>query len=163
MAEHILTRELQLALPRAEAFEFFADAANPERITPPELSFHIVTPQPIELREGALIDYKLSIHGLPMKWRTEITKWNPPYEFVDTQLSGPYAQWIHRHTFTELGPSETLVEDEVRYRLTLEPLGDIVHFLVRKQLEYIFDYRSKAIAEILGTSRNHGSFDPASN
>ena len=149
MAEHILTRSLTLDISREEAFAFFADAGNLERITPPELNFHIITPQPINICEGALIDYKLRMRGLPVKWRTEISVWKPPFEFVDRQLKGPYKQWIHRHTFTELAPSKTLIEDEVRYRLPLEPLGDIAHFFVRRELEYIFGYRQKAVAEIL--------------
>jgi len=150
MAEHTLTRTLTLALPRQRVFEFFADAGNLERITPPELNFHIVTQQPFEIGQGTLIDYKLRLRGLPLRWRTEISVWDPPNEFVDRQLSGPYRQWIHRHTFTEIGPQETLIEDEVRYRLPLEPLGDVAHFIVRRELAYIFDYRQKAVAELLG-------------
>ncbi len=82
-----------------------------------------------------------------MSWRTLISKWDPPNEFVDEQISGPYKQWIHRHTFTELGPNKTLIEDEVRYRLPFEPLGDIAHFLIESQLSKIFDYRQKFVAE----------------
>lgn len=149
MAEHVLTRTLELDLPREEVFAFFSDAVNLERITPAELGFHIVTPQPLKLECGALIDYKLSLHGIPMTWRTEITVWDPPNEFVDTQLSGPYSQWIHRHTFTELGPERTLIEDEVRYRLPLEPLGDLAHFIVRGQLERIFDFRQTSVSKLL--------------
>ncbi|MEO5860311.1 MAG: SRPBCC family protein [Pyrinomonadaceae bacterium] len=149
MAEHILTRRLELDLPRDEVFAFFADAVNLERITPPELNFHIITPHPIEIERGCLIDYQLKLHGIPMKWRTEISVWDPPFEFVDQQLRGPYAQWIHRHTFTQLEPNRTLIEDEVRYRLPLEPLGDIAHFFVRRQLDYIFDHRQKVVAELL--------------
>lgn len=149
MAEHVLTRTLELDLPRDEVFTFFSDAINLERITPPELNFHIITPQPIKIERGSLIDYQLKLHGIPMKWRTEISVWDPPFEFVDQQLRGPYKQWIHRHTFTQLAPDKTLIEDEVRYRLPLEPLGDIAHFFVRRQLEYIFDHRQKVVAELL--------------
>ena len=149
MAEHILFRKQSLLLPRDRVFEFFADAGNLELITPPQLAFHILTPQPIKMAEGALIDYRLKLRGLPMMWRTEIAVWEPPRLFVDRQLSGPYKQWIHTHTFTELGASETLIEDEVRYRLPLEPFGDIGHFLVKRELEEIFDFRQQKVAELL--------------
>lgn len=150
MSEHVLSRKLELELPRDEVFAFFADAGNLERITPPGLNFHILTPQPIELARGTLIDYRLRLRGLPISWRTEISVWDPPNEFVDRQLRGPYEQWIHRHTFIELGPRRTLIEDEVRYRLPFEPIGDIAHFFVRRELAYIFDFRQTAVAEILG-------------
>lgn len=84
-----------------------------------------------------------------MKWKTEISVWDPPFEFVDQQLNGPYKQWIHRHRFTELEKGKTLIDDEVRYRLPLEPLGDVVHFIVRRELDYIFDHRQKTVAELL--------------
>lgn len=149
MAEHILTRSLTLPVSRKEAFAFFADAGNLERITPPQLGFHITTPQPIDIQQGTLIDYNLRLHGIPISWRTEISVWEPPFRFVDQQLKGPYSQWIHTHTFTELGPDTTQIDDEVRYRLPLEPLGDIAHFIVRGELVKIFDFRQKTVAEIL--------------
>lgn len=147
--EYILNRSLTLNLPRAEVFDFFADAANLERITPPELNFHIITPQPIAMREGTLIDYQLKLRGFPVKWKTVISTWNPPFEFVDEALKSPYKQWIHRHTFTETGENQTLIEDEVKYRLPFAPVGNLAHFLVKKELDYIFDFRQKRVLEIL--------------
>ena len=152
MAEHILRRELVIGRPREEIFPFFADAANLERITPPELGFNIITPQPITMGVGTLIDYTLSLRGIPVSWRTEISAWDPPNEFVDRQIKGPYSQWIHRHAFTEIGPGRTLMEDEVRYRLPLEPLGDLFHFLIEGELERIFDFRQKKVVEILAAA-----------
>lgn len=148
MSEHILTRSLTLELPREKVFDFFADAGNLERITPPELNFKIITQQPIDIKKNALIDYQLKLRGFPLVWKTIISVWNPPYEFVDEALKSPYKQWIHRHTFTELAPNKTLIEDEVRYRLPLEPLGDLAHWFVRRELDYIFDFRQKTVAEI---------------
>ncbi len=149
MAEYILRRELAVDLPREKVFDFFADAGNLERITPPELKFHILTPQPIHIVAGTLIDYTLRMRGIPVKWRTEISVWDPPFAFVDQQLRGPYKQWIHRHTFTEIETGKTMVEDEVRYRLPFEPLGDLAHFMVRRELDHIFDYRQKTVTEML--------------
>ena len=149
MAEHILTRELTLELPIAEVFDFFADAQNLERITPPELNFQITTPQPFDIKAGTLIDYKLKLRGFPVKWQTIINEWKPPDVFVDEALKSPYRQWIHRHTFTKLAENQTLIEDEVRYRLPFEPFGDLAHPLVRRELDYIFDFRQKAVKEIL--------------
>ena len=117
MAEHFLTRTHTIDLPRQDVFEFFADASNLEHITPPELNFHIITPQPIDIKQGTLIDYKLKMRGIPIKWRTEISVWEPPFRFVDQQLRGPYNQWIHTHTFTALSPTHTLMGAEVRYSL----------------------------------------------
>ncbi|HEY0657739.1 MAG TPA: SRPBCC family protein [Pyrinomonadaceae bacterium] len=149
MAEHILTRQLTLDLPIKKVFDFFADAGNLERITPPELNFKIITPQPINIRKGALIDYRLKLRGFSLTWKTEISVWNPPFEFVDRALKSPYRQWIHRHTFTEIEANKSLIEDEVRYRLPLEPFGDLAHFFVLKELNYIFDFRQKSVAEIM--------------
>ena len=148
MAEHILEREQIINHPREEVFAFFADAGNLERITPPELNFHIITPPPIDIKKGALIDYQLKLRGIPVGWKTEITDWNPPHDFVDTALKSPYKQWIHQHIFEEGANGETIMRDIVRYRLPFEPLGDIAHFYVKKELKYIFDYRYKVIEEI---------------
>jgi ligand-binding SRPBCC domain-containing protein len=153
MSEHTLQRTLTLDLPRREVFDFFADAGNLERITPPELKFHITTPQPIDIKKGALIDYELKLRGFPVKWQTVISVWNPPFEFVDEALRSPYKQWIHRHTFTELEKNKTLIEDEVKYRLPFAPFGDLTHWFVRRELNYIFDFRQKTVTEILGSAK----------
>jgi ligand-binding SRPBCC domain-containing protein len=153
MAEYILERKQIVERPREEVFDFFADAGNLERITPPELNFHIITPQPIDIKKGALIDYKLKLHGIPITWKTEITQWNPPFDFVDSALKSPYKQWIHLHTFEVGENGETIMKDIVRYRLPLEPLGDIGLFIVKRELKYIFDYRFKVIEEIF-TQKN---------
>jgi len=149
MAEHILTRKLTLDLPREQIFEFFADAGNLERITPPQLNFHISTPHPIKIEKGTLIDYKLKLRGFSLTWRTQITEWNPPVSFTDAALKSPYKQWIHRHVFTELEKNKTLIEDEVKYRLPFAPFGDLAHFFVQKELNSIFDFRQKKVLEML--------------
>jgi len=148
MAEHILHREQIIKRSREEVFAFFADALNLERITPPELNFKILSPQPIDIKKGALIDYRLKLRGISLTWKTEITEWNPLHSFVDTALKSPYRQWIHQHKFTIGEAGETIMEDIVRYRLPFEPFGDLAHWLVKKELNYIFDYRYKVIKEI---------------
>ena len=149
MAEHILERTQIIDLPREQVFNFFADAVNLERITPPELNFHITTPQPIDIKMGCLIDYQLKLRGVPIKWKTEITEWNPPFNFVDSALKSPYKQWIHLHKFSVSEKGETIMQDIVRYRLPFEPFGDVAHWFVRRELKYIFDYRQKIVDEIL--------------
>jgi len=136
--------ELWLPLPPARLFPFFADAANLDAITPPWLNFRIVTPPPIVMGEGTLIDYRLRVHGLPLRWRTLVREWQPPHHFVDEQIRGPYRQWIHEHTF-EARDGGTLAREVVRYAV---PLDFLLHRrFVRPDIEKIFQYRSEALCK----------------
>jgi ligand-binding SRPBCC domain-containing protein len=148
---HVLRREQRLPGAPAEVFRFFADAHNLEAITPPWLSFHVVTSAPIEMRLGALIEYRLRLHGLRIAWLTRIEEWTPGVRFVDQQLSGPYALWHHTHEFAPGWSDATVMRDVVRYALPLWPLGEAAHaLLVRRDLERIFDYRGVEVARRLG-------------
>lgn len=147
---YLLERTQIVAQPRSEVFAFFADAANLERLTPPFLAFHILTPSPIEMKAGALIDYRIRLSGIPLRWRTRIEELVPDTRFVDVQLKGPYARWHHTHTFRDV-PGGTEVGDRVEYALPLGPLGTIAHaVMVRRQLRAIFDYRAEVMRTLFG-------------
>jgi ligand-binding SRPBCC domain-containing protein len=139
---------MSLPLPREEVFAFFAEAANLERITPPELHFRILTPQPISMQQGTLIDYRLCLFGVPLRWQAHISHWRPPSGFVDEQLRGPYRLWRHTHRFHD-GGEATIIEDVVRYQLPFGLFGNIFHPLVRLQLKRIFRFRQSAVRSCL--------------
>ena len=148
MRIHTLRSEQFVARPLEEVFRFFSDAGNLQRITPAYLDFQILTPRPIEIRPGTLLDYRLKWHGFPIRWRTRILEWNPPHSFVDLQLKGPYRLWRHTHTF-HAGNGGTRMVDTVDYALPLGLLGELAHTLkVRKDVEGIFEYRRQSIARI---------------
>jgi ligand-binding SRPBCC domain-containing protein len=147
MQEFTLQTELWLPRPSNEVFPFFAEARNLERLTPPWLKFEVLTPSPISMQPGTLIDYRIRVHGFPLRWRTEIAEWNPPHQFVDVQVRGPYALWRHTHTFEERDGG-TLCGDHVRYH----PRGGALMnwFFVRRDVEQIFQYRQERLKEMFG-------------
>ena len=131
-----------LPRPLDEVFEFFADASNLEVITPPWLKFSVATPTPIEMRPGALIDYRLRFRGIPVRWRSEITEWDPPHRFADVQVKGPYRQWSHEHSFEERDGG-TLAGDRVAYAVCGGALANAL--VVRRDVKRIFDYRKQTL------------------
>src|SRR5215510_6693354 len=135
---------------RAETFAFFSDAFNLERITPPFLRFRILTPSPIKMETGTLIEYRLALFGVPIRWRTLIESWIPEESFVDRQIMGPYAYWRHMHLFEVRGPRQTLVRDRVEYGIPYAIPGRIAHALfIKRWLNEIFDYRAAMIEHML--------------
>ena len=146
-----LIREQWIPQPLDAAFAFFSRPENLEKITPPWLGFHIVRAD-TELHTGSLIEYKLRMRGVPMRWVSEITEWNPPHSFVDAQLRGPYAMWRHEHSFAAENGG-TRIRDHVRYALPFGIVGALVHTLiVRRDVEGIFAYRKERL-ELLGACR----------
>ena len=151
MTEFVFEREMTIPRPLAEVFPFFADAENLEALTPPWLHFRILTPTPIPMAVGTLIEYEIRFRGMPIRWRTKITDWEPPHRFVDEQLSGPYRQWIHEHTFTETADG-TRMKDVVRYAVLG---GRLVNRLfVASEVERIFEYRTERLREIFADSKD---------
>ncbi|HEX5131423.1 MAG TPA: SRPBCC family protein [Candidatus Krumholzibacteria bacterium] len=149
-------REQFIERPLDEVFAFYADAANLERITPPWLNFRILTPLPIPMRAGTLIEYQIRLRGLPMRWQTRIAEWNAPHGFMDVQVRGPYRVWEHRHEFHAVSGG-TLVRDTIDYALPAGWLGELVRrFVVSGDIEKIFDHRRRALMTIFALdSRVH--------
>ena len=144
---YALSTRLWVPRSRPDVFALFSDAFQLERLTPPWLNFRVLTPGPIEMQSGRLIDYQIKLHGIPIRWRTKITNWEPPHRFTDSQLRGPYRLWVHRHTFEEVDGG-TLVRDRVDY---LVPGGAIVNRLfVQGDLRRIFNYRHDQLPGLLG-------------
>ena len=144
MKTFTLTNELWLPQQPQDVFPFFADAFNLERLTPPSLGFQVLTPPPIEMKVGTLIDYRVRLRGIPMRWQSEITEWEPPHRFVDEQRRGPYRMWIHEHTFTSQDGG-TMAKDTVRYAV----LGGAIvqRLFVASELKRIFQYRNAALKD----------------
>ena len=147
MKEHLFSSELWLARLPAEIFPFFADAKNLGAITPPWLHFKILTPGEIQMGVGALIDYRINLHGLPLRWRTKITDWEPPFRFVDEQIKGPFQRWTHEHRFEKSGQG-TLCHDRVRYSILGGPI--IQRLFVERDVKRIFAFRAAKLTQLFG-------------
>ena len=141
---------LWLPQPLIEVFPFFCDARNLEVLTPPWLRFEVLTPAPISLALDTTIDYRLRLRGLPIRWQSEITAWEPPHRFVDEQRRGPYRLWVHEHRFREQD-GQTLAEDHIRYA---PPGGALVNrLLVARDVAKIFKYRHRQMELIFGAAQ----------
>ncbi|HEX4147880.1 MAG TPA: SRPBCC family protein [Pirellulales bacterium] len=147
-----LEREQFVPRPLEEVFAFFSDAHILEAITPAFLQFRILTPDPLKLTAGFLMDYHLKLFGVPLHWQSRIETFEPPHCFIDVQLRGPYRRWHHLHRFTAVAGGTQIV-DEVDYELPWGPLGPLAHALfVRSTLNRIFDYRRDRVAELFSQS-----------
>lgn len=153
IAPYVLERQQWVPASLDEVFRFFSEAGNLELLTPQWLRFQILTPLPISMFPGTLINYRLHWHGIPMRWRTEITVWQPPHAFEDVQLKGPYKLWRHIHRF-EAVDGGTLILDRVEYLLPFGAVGRMVHaFSVRRNVQSIFEFREQKVEQIFGSGR----------
>ncbi len=144
-----LERTQVIEAPLLDVFAFFSEARNLEMLTPPWLRFTVVTPEPVRMSAGTLIEYRLRVHRVPLRWVSRIETWEPPNRFIDVQVRGPYRHWHHTHEF-EAHEHGTLIRDNVEYRLPLGPLGRLAHAaLVQRDLAGVFDYRREQTARIL--------------
>jgi ligand-binding SRPBCC domain-containing protein len=148
-----LHSEVVLPVPLERAFAFFADAWNLERITPPWLEFGIRTRRPLDMREGAIIDYRIRLHGVPIPWRTRIDVWEPGVRFVDRQVLGPYRWWRHEHRF-EAVAGGTRIVDHVEY---LPRVAWLTRRWVQRDVERIFGYRREALGRELSQTASGSS------
>ena len=151
MKARTLERTQEIDAPLDKVFAFFSNAENLQALTPPFLGFRILSDLPIDMREGARIEYSIKLFGIPMRWSTLISTWEPGVRFVDEQMKGPYALWHHTHEFVAKG-DKTEMRDVVLYKEPLGFLGTIANFLfVKRTLRRIFDYRMEAVSSILGS------------
>jgi len=140
--------ETILNKPIHEVFPFFANAENLDAVTPTWLKFEILTSLPIEMKIGTQVDYRLRLHGIPIRWHSEITEWDPPHKFTDVQLKGPYRFWKHEHLFSAESDRTRMI-DRVEYSIPGWIFSPMVHSLfVKNDLEKIFAYREKKFGVI---------------
>ena len=145
MAEHIIDQSFSIGQSKEDIFDFFASAENLERLTPPWLNFKIISSLPINMDVGTVIEYEIKLHGIPIRWESEITLWDPPHRFCDIQRKGPYKKWVHEHIF-ETSDVGTLVKDKVNYEVIG---GNLINKLfVKNDLAKIFNYRQATLLTI---------------
>ena len=151
MAEHIIDQSFTIGQSKEDIFEFFASAENLERLTPPWLNFKILSALPIDMDAGTVIEYQIKLHGIPIRWESEITLWDPPHSFCDVQRKGPYRRWVHEHIF-DTSDVGTLVRDRVNYEVIG---GNLINKLfVKKDLDKIFNYRQATLLSIFNYECN---------
>jgi len=162
---HLLEREQWIPRPLKKVFPFFERPENLALITPPWMGFELLSPSPVAMAEGRLIDYRIRIKGMPVRWCSLISSYEPPHRFVDKQVIGPYAYWSHLHRFRSHG-NKTCILDRVRYALPrwlVGPAGRAVHGgFVRPALEEIFDFRAAVFERLYGAT-THGSVHGGNN
>ena len=146
--------ELRIERPLEEVFPFFSDPRNLEALTPPWLHFHVVRATTPAVTLGTEIDYRMQVRGIPLRWRSRITVWQPPLRFVDEQVLGPYRLWRHLHSFEPDGRT-TIARDWVEYAATGGPL--VHRLLVLPDLERIFAYRARALTAMLADPARPGA------
>jgi ligand-binding SRPBCC domain-containing protein len=147
-----LLRQLWIPRPLEVVFSFFSNPQNLEQLTPPSIGFKILTPEPISMQAGTLLDYRILLHGFPLRWRSEITAWEPPHRFVDVQRRGPYSSWLHEHRF-ESRDHGTLLTDFIQYQIPFHwvPGAQLLRrFLVEPDLHRIFEFRRTALLRHFG-------------
>ena len=149
---YTLKKSIYVPTSLEQVFAFFNRPENLEKLTPPSLSFNILTPQPLVMHNGAVFDYQIGLMGVPMRWTSVITNYEPPHQFVDIQLRGPYTFWHHKHSFVSKGDGVEVI-DEVHYDIGFSVLGKLMHgLMIQRQLDTIFSYREKVINELFPTA-----------
>ncbi|GIV33931.1 MAG: SRPBCC domain-containing protein [Chitinophagales bacterium] len=154
MYYHLIT-DHHLPVSLTKAWDFFSDPRNLSLITPPEMDFRITSSLTPKVYPGQIITYRVKpIWGIAVDWVTEITHVHEPHYFIDTQLHGPYKFWHHEHHFQEVKDG-VFMRDVLYYELPLGFLGDWIHrFWVRRQIQYIFNFRGKRLTELFSTVHN---------
>jgi ligand-binding SRPBCC domain-containing protein len=139
-----LQTAIWLPAARDDVFRFFSDAANLQALTPSWVHFRMLTRQPIAMEDGTLIDYRIRVHGIPIRWQSRITRWDPPRGFVDEQTRGPYRRWVHTHTFAE-DRGGTTVGDSVEFDVAF---GFLAGRFVMRDVRRIFAYRQDVLLRL---------------